>query len=155
MMTSLRAAEAETQSAYVGAIRALAPALDARDPYTAGHSERVSALSVAIGQHMALRGRSDRSPAARRAAARHRQDRRPRRRAAEAGRADGGGVRSDQAAPGLGARILRTCRSSRRTSRSSSCITSGPTAAATRTACAATRFPCSRASSTSPTPSTP
>jgi putative nucleotidyltransferase with HDIG domain len=54
MMRSVVAAEAETQSAYVGAIRALAMALDARDPYTAGHSERVSAISVAIGRHMGL-----------------------------------------------------------------------------------------------------
>ena len=54
MMQSVVAAEAETQSAYVGAIRALAMALDARDPYTAGHSERVSAISVAIGRQMGL-----------------------------------------------------------------------------------------------------
>ena len=54
MMQSVVAAEAETRSAYVGAIRALAAALDARDPYTAGHSERVSALSVAIGRQMRL-----------------------------------------------------------------------------------------------------
>jgi putative nucleotidyltransferase with HDIG domain len=54
MMRSVVAAEAETQSAYVGAIRALAMALDARDPYTAGHSERVSAISVAIGREMNL-----------------------------------------------------------------------------------------------------
>lgn len=54
MMRSVVAAEAETQSAYVGAIRALATALDARDPYTAGHSERVSAISVAIGRQMRL-----------------------------------------------------------------------------------------------------
>jgi putative nucleotidyltransferase with HDIG domain len=48
------AAEADTRSAYVGAIRALALALDARDPYTAGHSERVSAISVAVGQQLGL-----------------------------------------------------------------------------------------------------
>jgi putative nucleotidyltransferase with HDIG domain len=42
-------AEAQTEAAYFGAIRALAAALDARDPYTAGHSERVSALAVAMG----------------------------------------------------------------------------------------------------------
>jgi putative nucleotidyltransferase with HDIG domain len=41
-------------AAYTGAIRALATALDARDPYTAGHSERVSVLSVAIGRLLAL-----------------------------------------------------------------------------------------------------
>jgi putative nucleotidyltransferase with HDIG domain len=54
MMMSVSTAEAETQSAYVGAIRALALALDARDPYTAGHSERVSAISVAVGKQMQL-----------------------------------------------------------------------------------------------------
>ena len=54
MMRSVNAAEAETRHAYVGAIRALALALDARDPYTAGHSERVSAVSVAVGRQMKL-----------------------------------------------------------------------------------------------------
>ena len=54
MMRSVSSAQAETRSAYVGAIRALAAALDARDPYTAGHSERVSAISVAIGREMDL-----------------------------------------------------------------------------------------------------
>jgi putative nucleotidyltransferase with HDIG domain len=38
----------------MGAIRALATALDARDPYTAGHSDRVSVLSVAIGRTLGL-----------------------------------------------------------------------------------------------------
>jgi putative nucleotidyltransferase with HDIG domain len=54
MVTSLQAAEAQTELAYVGAIKALAAALDARDAYTAGHSERVSALSVMIGRQMGL-----------------------------------------------------------------------------------------------------
>ena len=54
LMTTLTDAEAETRSAYVGAIRALALALDARDPYTAGHSERVSAISAAVGQQLGL-----------------------------------------------------------------------------------------------------
>jgi putative nucleotidyltransferase with HDIG domain len=54
MMQSVAAAQAQTRSAYVGAIRALALALDARDPYTAGHSERVSAISVAVGRQMRL-----------------------------------------------------------------------------------------------------
>jgi putative nucleotidyltransferase with HDIG domain len=54
MMHSVSAAEAETRHAYVGAIRALALALDARDPYTSGHSERVSAVSVAVGRQMKL-----------------------------------------------------------------------------------------------------
>ena len=54
MMASITTAEAETLSAYLEAIRALAMALDARDPYTSGHAERVSALSVAIGREMRL-----------------------------------------------------------------------------------------------------
>jgi HD-GYP domain-containing protein (c-di-GMP phosphodiesterase class II) len=54
MMRAVNSAESETRSAYVGAIRALALALDARDPYTAGHSERVGAISVAIGREMQL-----------------------------------------------------------------------------------------------------
>ena len=58
LMQGLTAAEAESRAAYLGAIRALAAALDARDPYTAGHSERVSALSVLIGREMHL-GDSD------------------------------------------------------------------------------------------------
>jgi putative nucleotidyltransferase with HDIG domain len=54
LMASVAAAEADTEAAYTGAIRALATALDARDAYTAGHSERVSVLSVAIGRHLKL-----------------------------------------------------------------------------------------------------
>jgi HD-GYP domain-containing protein (c-di-GMP phosphodiesterase class II) len=54
MLRTVTDAEAATQSAYVGAIRALALALDARDPYTAGHSERVGVISVAIGRQMDL-----------------------------------------------------------------------------------------------------
>ena len=54
LMSTVAAAEAETRGAYVGAIRALALALDARDPYTAGHSERVSTISVTVGHRMRL-----------------------------------------------------------------------------------------------------
>ncbi len=54
LMASRAEAEAQTEAAYAGAIRALAAALDARDPYTAGHSDRVSVLSVAIGRALEL-----------------------------------------------------------------------------------------------------
>jgi putative nucleotidyltransferase with HDIG domain len=54
LMSSIAQAEAQTEAAYTGAIRALAAALDARDPYTAGHSERVSVVSVAIGRELGL-----------------------------------------------------------------------------------------------------
>ena len=54
LMESVRAAEAQREAAYTGAIRALAAALDARDAYTAGHSDRVSVISVAIGRALKL-----------------------------------------------------------------------------------------------------
>jgi putative nucleotidyltransferase with HDIG domain len=54
LMASVAEAESKTEAAYAGAIRALAAALDARDPYTAGHSERVSTLSVGIGRVLRL-----------------------------------------------------------------------------------------------------
>ncbi|MEQ1908751.1 MAG: HD domain-containing phosphohydrolase [Vicinamibacterales bacterium] len=54
LMSSVAEAEERTEAAYAGAIRALAATLDARDPYTAGHSERVSTLSVAVGQVLHL-----------------------------------------------------------------------------------------------------
>jgi putative nucleotidyltransferase with HDIG domain len=47
-------AEAESEATYLGVIGALAAALDARDPYTAGHSDRVAVLSVAIGRQMQM-----------------------------------------------------------------------------------------------------
>ena len=54
LMGGLTAAETETRAAYLGTIRALAAALDARDPYTAGHSERVSQMSVIIARQLRL-----------------------------------------------------------------------------------------------------
>jgi putative nucleotidyltransferase with HDIG domain len=54
LRAAVAAAEAESEAAYLGVIGALAAALDARDPYTAGHSERVARLSVSIGRAMGL-----------------------------------------------------------------------------------------------------
>jgi putative nucleotidyltransferase with HDIG domain len=54
LRSAVQLAEAESEATYLGVIGALATALDARDPYTSGHSERVAALSVAIGRKMQL-----------------------------------------------------------------------------------------------------
>src|SRR5688500_12422705 len=54
LIAGLLQAQGETRASYLGAIRALAAALDARDPYTAGHSERVSTLSVLVAREMNL-----------------------------------------------------------------------------------------------------
>ena len=51
---SLRRALRENQELMLDAIRALAAAIDAKNPYTRGHSERVSQYAVAIGRHLAL-----------------------------------------------------------------------------------------------------
>jgi putative nucleotidyltransferase with HDIG domain len=56
LMSSLAKAEAETELTYVGAINSLAAALDCRDRYTKGHSERVSTFSVMIGRQLKLDG---------------------------------------------------------------------------------------------------
>jgi putative nucleotidyltransferase with HDIG domain len=54
LRTAVSLAEAESEAAYLGVIGALATALDARDPYTAGHSQRVADLSVSLGRQMQL-----------------------------------------------------------------------------------------------------
>ena len=51
---SLRLALQENQELLVDAIRALAAAIDAKSPYTRGHSERVSQYAVAIGRQLGL-----------------------------------------------------------------------------------------------------
>lgn len=42
------------QDAYLATVRALAAAVDAKDPYTRGHSDKVAQFAIAIGEKMAL-----------------------------------------------------------------------------------------------------
>jgi HD-GYP domain-containing protein (c-di-GMP phosphodiesterase class II) len=51
---SVRVSGENLQAAYLQFVGSLASALDARDPYTAGHSHRVSQLSCAIATALAL-----------------------------------------------------------------------------------------------------
>jgi HD-GYP domain-containing protein (c-di-GMP phosphodiesterase class II) len=51
---AIREARRTLQHAYVEFVGSLASALDARDPYTAGHSRRVSEYSLAIGRQLSL-----------------------------------------------------------------------------------------------------
>ncbi|MBF0544873.1 MAG: GAF domain-containing protein [Candidatus Riflebacteria bacterium] len=44
----------DLEASYLAAVRALANSLDAKDPYTRGHSERVAWYSVEIGKKMSL-----------------------------------------------------------------------------------------------------
>ena len=50
----LDAALEENQLLFLGTIRALAAAIDEKDPYTRGHSERVNRYAVAIAKRMGL-----------------------------------------------------------------------------------------------------
>ena len=45
---------AELKELLVGVIRALTAAIDAKDPYTSGHSERVARIAVRIGEELGM-----------------------------------------------------------------------------------------------------
>jgi len=53
-ITELETAARENRELFVGTVKALAAAIDGKDHYTRGHSERVSRVSVAIGQRLGL-----------------------------------------------------------------------------------------------------
>jgi HD-GYP domain-containing protein (c-di-GMP phosphodiesterase class II) len=50
----LKKAANENHLLFINSIRMLAAAIDAKDPYTRGHSERVARYSMAIGKHVGL-----------------------------------------------------------------------------------------------------
>ncbi|MCG2722606.1 MAG: HD domain-containing protein [Thermodesulfovibrionales bacterium] len=51
---SLNTYAQELEEAYVATVQVLAAAIDARDPYTLGHSTRVAGLSMKVGQALGL-----------------------------------------------------------------------------------------------------
>ena len=53
---NLAKAAEENRELFVGTVKALAAAIDGKDKYTRGHSERVSRISVAIGKRMGMEG---------------------------------------------------------------------------------------------------
>ncbi|PWT94140.1 MAG: hypothetical protein C5B55_03185 [Blastocatellia bacterium] len=50
----LQRSAAENRELFIGTVKGLAAAIDGKDPYTRGHSERVSRFSVAIAQRLGL-----------------------------------------------------------------------------------------------------
>ena len=50
----LRQSADENRELFLGTVKSLAAAIDGKDPYTRGHSERVSRISVAIAQRLGL-----------------------------------------------------------------------------------------------------
>jgi HD-GYP domain-containing protein (c-di-GMP phosphodiesterase class II) len=50
----LRTAAEENRQLFIGTVKALAAAIDGKDPYTRGHSERVARFSLAIADHLNL-----------------------------------------------------------------------------------------------------
>ena len=53
-IANLAKAAEENRELFVGTVKALAAAIDGKDRYTRGHSERVRRVSVAIGQRMGM-----------------------------------------------------------------------------------------------------
>jgi HD-GYP domain-containing protein (c-di-GMP phosphodiesterase class II) len=50
----LQASAAENRELFLGTVKSLAAAIDGKDPYTRGHSERVSRFSIAIADRLGL-----------------------------------------------------------------------------------------------------
>jgi HD-GYP domain-containing protein (c-di-GMP phosphodiesterase class II) len=53
-INELQSSVAENRQLFLGTVKSLAAAIDGKDPYTRGHSERVSRFSMAIAQRMGL-----------------------------------------------------------------------------------------------------
>ena len=139
MLVGIRAhAQTATKEILNGMVHSMNAVLDAKDAYTAGHSERVARIAVLIGKQLGISPTHPRRSLPRRPPPRSRQDRRSRRGAVEDRQALRRGIRRGQAAL-----VDRRDRSSARSSRSggsapsSGTTTNGSTARAIRTVCRA------------------
>ena len=84
MLVGIRAhAQTATKELLNGMVHSMNAVLDAKDPYTAGHSERVARIAVLLGKQLGLSPTTPRRPLPRRPPPRSRQDRRSRRGAVE------------------------------------------------------------------------
>jgi putative nucleotidyltransferase with HDIG domain len=54
--SDLQAKARQLEEAYLGMVRVIAASLDARDPYTLGHSNRVAKLSCELGKRLGMSG---------------------------------------------------------------------------------------------------
>ena len=104
-------------------IRSLAAAIDAKDPYTRGHAERVAALAVEIGRELGLAPDALAGARVRGDPPRHRQDRRSRTRSSRS--ASAARARGDGARPGDHPRDRRGDRRRRRVPAAPRCPRSG------------------------------
>jgi HAMP domain-containing protein len=101
MAENLEEYAARLQRQYLGTVKALTSAIDARDPYTLGHSIRVGQLGRLLGAKLEL-PEPLLTEIDRRLSPRYRQDRCSRLGAAEAGQADDGREGNHPAPPGAG-----------------------------------------------------
>src|SRR5437870_13910257 len=53
-VSDLQRSAAENRELFLGTVKALAAAIDGKDPYTRGHSERVSRFAVATAEGLGL-----------------------------------------------------------------------------------------------------
>ncbi|GAC1396129.1 MAG: hypothetical protein NVSMB56_10670 [Pyrinomonadaceae bacterium] len=54
LIEDLRRAAQENRELFLGTVKALAAAIDGKDPYTRGHSERVARFSIAIAERLGM-----------------------------------------------------------------------------------------------------
>ncbi len=85
----------EKESLFLGALRSLINAMDAKDPYTCGHSDRVALIARRLGEELGLSARERNALYISGLAPRYREDRRARCGPAQAGKTHGRGTASD------------------------------------------------------------